>query len=261
MRTPTSKRSLAWYIVVVFAISLSACTPLDEDARRQRSTLVLGIDVSGSFEASGNYDDAIEFASHYLYGHFNGFGELAVPSAVFVGSVGGERPGETKSFQPIHAFQGKSPEEIETVLREQFPSQDGFTDFNAFFDRVSTLVKRQGLTLTPLNVVLLSDGIPDPNPTAGGGTGDEIPYAQINLNPLEYLARSVTVRLLYATPTVCVAWERSIERRRVRMWTVDFNVMRGWREQMELDASEGVGEKLWEWVSDNVDFRVRTRVL
>lgn len=242
---------------IIVAI-LGACTPVEDSPRRARSTLVLGIDVSGSFEATGNYNDAIEFASHYLYGHLNGLGELAVPSAVFVGSVGGENPGETKSFQPIHAFQRKSPEEIATVLREQFPSRDGFTDFNAFFDRVATLVKRQGLILAPLNIVLLSDGIQDL--TASSDT--ESRFATIDLGPLEYLSRSVTVRLLYATPTVSVAWEREIDRRRVRMWTVDHEVMGGWHEQLESDINGGGTEdNLWKWMQDNIDFRVRTRVL
>jgi hypothetical protein len=239
---------------LALAATLAACTPVEDASRRPRSTLVIGIDVSGSFETTGNYDDAIEFASHYLYGHLNGLGELSVPSAVFVGSVGGERPGETKSFQPVHAFQGKSPEEIAVVLRELFPSQDGFTDFNAFFDRVATLVKRQGLILAPLNIVVLSDGIPD---LTARDTEDGSLYSAIDLGPLEYLSRSVTVRLLYATPTVSVSWERDVDRRRVRMWTVDHDVMGGWREQMESD----VGDDLWKWVKDNVDFRVRSRVL
>jgi hypothetical protein len=78
---------------------------------------------------------------------------------------------------------------------------------------------------------------------------------------LEYLSRSVTVRLLYATPTICVAWERDIERRRVRMWTVDQDVMGGWRDQLGSDVNGGTSERLWRWVSDNVDFRVRSRVL
>lgn len=242
---------------IIVAI-LGACAPVEDSPRQARSTLVVGIDVSGSFEATGNYNDAIEFASHYLYGHLNGLGELAVPSAVFVGSVGGENPGETKSFQPIHAFQGKSPEEIAAVLREQFPSRDGFTDFNAFFDRVATLVKRQGLILAPLNIVLLTDGIQDL--TASSGT--ESRFATIDLGPLEYLSRSVTVRLLYATPTVSVAWEREIDRRRVRMWTVDHEVMGGWREQLESDINgSGAEDNLWKWVVDNIDFRVRSRVL
>ena len=249
------RRFAAGAIIVAM---LGACLPVEDSPRRARSTLVVGIDVSGSFEATGNYNDAIEFASHYLYGHLGGLGELAVPSAVFVGSVGGENPGQTKSFQPVHAFQGKSPEEIAVVLREQFPSQDGFTDFNAFFDRVATLVKRQGLILAPLNIVLLTDGVQDL--TASSGT--ESRFATIDLGPLEYLSRSVTVRLLYATPTVSVAWEREIDRRRVRMWTVDHEVMRGWREQLESDIyGGGAQDNLWKWMLDNVDFRVRSRVL
>ena len=258
MTMPSQKRSLAWCAVAAFSLSIGACTPSEEHSRQPRSTLVLGIDVSGSFQTGGTYDDAIAFASHYLHGHLNGLGDLAVPSAVFIGSVGGELPGETKSFQPIHAFEDKSPDEIAIVLREQFPSQDGLTDFNAFFDRVTTLVKRQGLTLAPLNVVVLSDGIHDPTANA---TDEADRYSAIDLSPLEYLSRSVTVRLLYATPTICVAWERDIERRRVRMWTVDQDVMGGWREQLGSDVSGGTSERLWRWVSDNVDFRVRSRVL
>ena len=156
-----------------------------------------------------------------------------------------------------HAFRDKSPEEIAAVLHEQFPSQDGFTDFNAFFDRVSTLVKRQGLILAPLNIVVLSDGIPD----VAARPGDESRYSAIDLGPLEYLSRSVTVRLLYATPTVSVSWERDISRRRVRMWTVDHEVMVGWKEQMEPNIDPALGIDLWNWVRDNVDFRVRSKVL
>ncbi len=256
MRAAVRVRRFAAGAIIV-AI-LGACTPVEDSPRRARSTLVLGIDVSGSFEATGNYDDAIEFASHYLYGHLSGLGELAVPSAVFVGSVGGENPGETKSFQPIHAFRGKSPEEIAAVLREQFPSRDGFTDFNVFFDRVATLVKRQGLILAPLNIVLLTDGIQDL--TASSNT--ESRFATIDLGPLEYLSRSVTVRLLYATADVSVDWEREIDRRRVRMWTVDHEVMGGWREQLQLDINGRRDEgSLWKWMLEIIDFRVRSRVL
>ena len=71
----------------------------------------------------------------------------------------------------------------------------------------------------------------------------------------------MTVRLLYASPTVSVAWEQDIDRRRVRVWTVDDEVMPGWREQFEADLGSGDGERLWTWVKDNVDFRVRSRVL
>ncbi len=256
MKAPAWVRPLVTGAIVVAAVTAGA--PIEDETRRARSTLVIGIDVSGSFESTGNFDDAIEFASHYLYGHIHGLGELAMPSAVFVGSVGGERPGETKSFQPIHLFRDKSPQEIAAVLHEQFPShQDGFTDFNAFFDRVATLVKRQGLILAPLNIVVFSDGIPD----IAARPGDESRYSAIDLSVLEYLSRSVTVRLLYATPTVSVSWERDISRRRVRMWTVDHEVMVGWKEQMEPNLAPELDEKLWNWVRDNIDFRVRSKVL
>ncbi len=255
MKAPAWVRPLVTGAIVVAAVT--ACAPIEDETRRPRSTLVIGIDVSGSFESTGNFNDAIEFASNYLYGHIHGLGELSTPSAVFVGSVGGEHPGETKSFQPIHLFRDKSPEEIAAVLREQFPSQDGFTDFNAFFDRVATLVKRQGLILAPLNIVVLSDGIPD----VAARPGDESRYSAIDLSGLEYLSRSVTVRLLYATPTVSVSWERDITRRRVRMWTVDHEVMVGWKEQMEPNIDPALDENLWNWVKDNIDFRVRSKVL
>jgi hypothetical protein len=235
----------------------AACAAPSERPGVPRSTLVMGIDVSGSFRH--HYDEAIDFAAHYLYGHLNGLGELSTPSAVFVGSVGGERPGEAKSFQPIHAFENKSVEEIAALLRELYPSEESFTDFNIFFDRVATLVKRQGLTLAPLNVVLLSDGVPDAPSQAGQAELER--YAAIELDPLEYISRSVTVRLLYATPTVSVNWERQIERNRVRMWTVDDQVMAGWRDQVVAGAPVAAQEDLWRWVKDNVDFRVRSRRL
>jgi hypothetical protein len=250
-----ARRSFA--LALVSAVTVS-CVPTD-GPRQARSTLVIGIDVSGSFQAAGNYEDAIDFAAHYLYGHLNGMGTLRVPSAVFVGSVGGARVGEPKSFQPIHAFQDKSVDEITAQLREFFPPEDAFTDFNAFFGRVATLVKRQGLILAPLDVVILSDGIPDRTGRWVGDTTDA--YAQIDVAPLEYLSRSVTVRLLYGSPTASVAWERDIDRQRVRMWTVDDQVMSGWREQADPGADPEAQLDLWDWISDNVDFRVRSRRL
>ncbi len=248
-------------VLAIAAIAGLACTPTGETTRQARSTLVIGIDVSGSFRATGHYEDAIDFASHYLYGHLNGMGNLKVPSAVFVGSVGGARPGEPKSFQPIHAFQGKSVEEIGAALRQYFPPEDSFTDFNAFFDRVATLVKRQGLILAPLNVVVLSDGVPDATGSSASASTGESAFTQINVGPLEYLSRSVTVRLLYGSATSSVAWERDIKTRRVRMWTVDADVMTGWREQLDPSPESGEQDGLWAWIGDNIDFRVRSRRL
>ncbi len=247
----------SWRLPVALALAglLAACAAPSERRGAPRSTLVLGVDVSGSFR--GHYDEAIDFAAHYLYGHIHGLGELSQPSAVFVGSVGGERPGEAKSFQPIQAFEDKSVDEIATFLRDLYPQQDAYTDFNVFFDRVATLVKRQGLTLAPLNIVILTDGVPDTR--AAGGEGGE--YSLIDLGPLEYISRSVTVRMLYATPTVSVNWERQVDRQRVRMWTVDDEVMRGWHEKVVPGVAIEAQDDLWRWVKEIVDFRVRSRVL
>jgi hypothetical protein len=248
------RRTFAGWVAAA-ALLAAACMQPGENARVAKSTLVIGVDVSGSFRE--HYDDAISFAAHYLYGHLNGKGELRVPSAVFVGSVGGGKPGEAKSFQPVHMFQGKSTAEIETTLRELFPPEDSFTDFNSFFDRVATLVKRQGLVLSPINIVILSDGVPDVTNDKKGSQR----YEAIDLSPLEYLSRNVTVRLLYASPTISVDWERRVERRRVRMWTVDAPVMQGWHEQIDQNRPAESQDDLWRWVEDNIDFRVRSRRL
>src|SRR2546423_13477738 len=148
-------------VLSVLAVALmTACTPAADGARVARSTLVIGIDVSGSFKSRDRYDNAIDFAANYLYAHIHGLGGLKQPTAVFVGSFGGEKPGETKSFQPIHTFQNMSVAQIDAFLRKEYPSNDGLTDFNPLFARVGTPVKRQNLVLSPLKIVMLTDGLP-----------------------------------------------------------------------------------------------------
>ncbi len=218
------------------------------------ATLIVGLDVSGSFRRQ--YDDAVEFAAYYLYAHLNGLGGLRVPSALFVGSVGGDRPGEPKAFHPINDFAGRTPEQIAADLRAWFPPRDALTDFNVFFRQVATLARERGLILAPMNLVLLSDGTPD---VPGGvrPAGDDNPIAHIDLSPLEFLSRSVTVRLLYASPTVGDEWKRLIRRKRVRLWTQEGPVMAGWRRQVDPALPPERQDNLWRWVRDNVDFRVR----
>ena len=234
-------------------LALAACVPDEDSARAPRYTLVMGIDVSGSFRNSGSYDDAIKFAAHYLEAHMNGFGGLPVPTAVFVGSVGGTREGEAKTFHPIHDFLNKDRDRIEADLKEWFPSEDQLTDFNTFFEQAADLIKARGLTLAPLNMVLFTDGVPDV--TGDSELGN--PYETIDVSPLEYLSRSVTVRVLYPSPTVAASWRSGVSRRRVRLWTQDAEVMVGWNAQVRPDLAMEEQELLWTWVSDNVDFRVR----
>src|SRR5213078_795752 len=98
----------------------------------------------------------------------------------------------------------------------------------------SSLVRERGLILAPLNVVVLSDGMPDVPP----GTrlaANQNPYTRIDVSPLEFLSRSVTVRILYASP----------------------QVMAGWHQQYKPNLSLNQQADLWKWVRDNVDFRAR----
>ncbi len=235
-----------------------ACAPGgDREATTKKpasQTLVIGIDVSQSFR--GSYDDALLFASHYIYAHLHQLGGLKPPTALFVGSVGGDRPGEPKSFHPINDFQNRTPQQIERDLRRWFPAKDAMTDFNVFFRQVAQLARERGLILAPMNVVLFSDGVPD----VSGGVRlarNETPISRIDLGALEFVSRSVTVRLLYSSPAVGDLWKRQVRRKRVRLWTQDAAVMVGWHRQVVPNRSPEHQDLLWKWVQDNVDFRVR----
>jgi hypothetical protein len=243
-------------LAVLTLAALAACSTGDQETRQAASSMVIGIDVSGSFRDSKLYDDAVDFASQYIVAHLQGVGGLKTPTALFVGSIGGSRAGEPKPFHPINDFQGLSPDQVAANIRAWFPPTDEWTDFNAFFVRVAGLVKERGLILAPLNVVVLSDGVPDLPPGTHLAKG-ETPYQRIDLQPLEYLSRSVTVRLLYASPTVGDEWKRQIKRKRVRMWTEEGQVMTGWHAQYKPGVALDQQADFLKWVRDNVDFRVR----
>src|SRR5712691_631956 len=239
---------------LALALSVVACSP-SQRAETPRSTLVIGLDISGSFRRNASFSGAIEFASLYIYGHLNGVGGLQPNTAIFVGELGGERTGQAKVFHPIQDLSGKTPAQIATDLRAWFPQEDPITDFNAFFQRAALHVKRNNLVLAPLNVVLFSDGEPD-YPGAGRMSLDDR-YKRIDLSPLEYLSRNVTVRLLYADPPIAQLWENKVPRKRVRLWTQDSEVMKGWRRHMVDGAPMQRQDSLWSWVDKVVDVRVR----
>ncbi|HWH02049.1 MAG TPA: hypothetical protein VN674_00015 [Gemmatimonadales bacterium] len=243
-------------IPALAAVLLVGCNGGDQEAKPGPSTMVIGIDVSGSFRDSKLYDDAVDFASQYIVAHLQGAGGLKVPTALFVGSIGGSRAGEPKAFHPINDFQGLSADQVAADIRSWFPPTDEWTDFNTFFGRVAGIVKERGLILAPLNVVVLSDGVPD-LPPGTHLTAGETPYQRIDLQPLEYLSRSVTVRLLYASPTVGDQWKRQVKRKRVRMWAEEAQVMTGWHAQFKAGLPIDQQTDFLKWVKDNVDFRVR----
>ena len=256
LKTAIRARRFAVAVGALCLLLASACVPEGAD-QQPRMVLFVGIDVSGSFQNTGNYNDAMRFTAHYIYGHLQKLGELEEPAVLFVGSIGGERPGQAKSFHPVHDFAGKTIDELDADLHEWFEPDDAFTDFNVFFGRVADFVKRQNLTLKPITILVVSDGVPDV--TSQAAADDR--YSTIDLDPLEYLSRNVTVRLIYPNPEVAVRWEQDIPRKRVRMWTVDDEVMVGWRSQITLGLPVEQQDLLWQWIKENVDFRVRRTVL
>jgi hypothetical protein len=77
------------------------------------------------------------------------------------------------------------------------------------------------------------------------------------MSPLEFLSRNVTVRLLYADPPIAQLWERKVGRKRVKLWTQDAQVMRGWRRHQLAGYPMERQDSLWSWVQHIVDARVR----
>ncbi len=245
-----------WLIgVVLLSVIVAACTS-PTSQRKSRLVMFVGVDVSGSFQKTGYYNDALTFLSHYIYGHLNELGELSNLRALFVGSIGGQEKDEPKAFYPIHDLQDKDVTQIEASLREWFPPRDTRTDFNTFFEEVASHTKDRNLTLAPICILIVTDGVP-----AMGSGKEEDSYEQIDMDPLEYLSRRVTVRLTYLNPKVAKHWRDDVPSRRVRIWTVAGEVMEGWKNQMEPGVELAQQDKLWKWIKDNVDFRVRARRL
>ena len=246
---------LAVMVASALLVTVAGCDIQTSEQRKPHTTLFVGVDASGSFKHSGFYDDALTFLAHYIYGHLNELGGLDKPQALFVGSVGGKSRGEPKTFHPIHDFTGKSIEQIEADLRTWFTPNDAFTDFNPFFQEIARITKERNLVLAPITVMIVTDGLPD---VPGLKAGSQAVFQQIDLNSLEYLSRNITVRLVYVNPKIAQQWRTQIPRQRVRLWTVDAEVMKGWKNQMQPSVDTAHQDRFWKWVQDNVDFRVRS---
>jgi len=241
---------------------LLATTAMAQPAtdHRLRESLFVGVDTSGSFVQAGDYGPAMTFLGYYLYGHLNGLGGLGQPRELFVAAIGGKEASEPKAFHPILDFAGKDITQIEADLKRWFPPTDTLTDFNVFFAQVARIAKERNLVLSPITVLLVTDGIPDV-PVPGVRPGSAAMYQRIDLGPLEYLSRNLTVRLIYANPKVGEHWRKEVPRQRVKLWTTESEVMKGWRSQLVAGVDPGDQARLWKWVRDNVDFRVRLRPL
>jgi len=222
---------------------------------RLRESLFVGVDTSGSFVQTGDYGNAMTFLSYYLYGHLNGLGGLSQPRELFVAAIGGKEASEPKAFHPILDFA-----QIEADLKRWYAPTDTLTDFNVFFNQVARIAKDRNLVMSPITVLLVTDGVPDV-PVPGVKPGSSAMYRKIDLSSLEYLSRNLTVRVIYPNPKVGELWRTEVPRQRVRLWTTEGEVMKGWRAQLTAGIEPGDQARLWKWVRDNVDFRVRLRPL
>lgn len=253
------KAAITVPLVLLLGVAiLSGCDAAGgAESETPRQSLFIGVDISGSFMNGAHFDDSLEFLAHYIYGHLNGVGGMERPNTLFVSSIGGAREGEPKTFFPIQTFENKSVEEIHTTLIGMFPKENPnpFTDYNAFFEQVAYTVRSKNLVLRPITIVMVSDGVPDVS--RGGQTS----YDAIVLEPLERLARSVTVRLLYTNAVVGKNWQTAVSRKRVKVWTQDAEVMRSWRDPKIMVAGVPFTDQshFFAWVDDNVDFGVRSR--
>ncbi len=250
-------RTVVLALVAATSLAVSVgCNPQSGEAQ-PRVTFFVGVDTSGSFRSSGSYEDSLRFLAHYIYGHLNALGDLEPPRALFVAPLGGNDADEPKAFHPIHDFAGKNVKEIEAALREWYGPSDSLTDFNAFFSQVERIVKERNLVLAPIDVVVVTDGVPDLS-VGGDKAGSPASYQAIDLSGLEYLSRRLTLRLVYTSPTAGENWRRYVSRQRVRLWAVEAEIMESWGEQVEPDLPLGAQDRLWKWIGDNVDYRVRS---
>jgi hypothetical protein len=249
-------------IIKILILSFSAIMLLNgcggsQESAKPRLSMFVGMDISGSFVKGKYYEDALDFLSNYLYCHLNGYGGLEVPNVLFVSSIGGAKADEPKTFYPIQTFQNKSVAEIRQKLNEIFPKNvmNPFTDYNAFFEQVALTVKNKNLVLRPIAIVMLSDGIPD---VREEGRTD---IRSIVVTPLELLARSVTIRLLYTGAVVGKDWQTKVRRNRVKIWTQDAEVMVYWKDPKILIPNKYIANQtlFFDWLKDNVDFGVRSR--
>jgi hypothetical protein len=263
----TSYRALVRLAATAFLILLNSCFLFDSESSQNKSAddstekktgrlvMFVGIDISGSFLKSSVYDNSLEFLANYIFAHLNGFGGLDVPHSLFVGSIGGSKVDEAKTFYPIQTFQFLSIPDIHSKLKSLFPKSktNPFTDYNSFIKQIAEFVESKNLALRPISVVLLTDGVPD--------SPRKSDYHGLNLEPLEFLARNITLRVLYTDADVGKNWRTHVKRQRVKIWTQDASVMRDWNLPQLIIPGKPFAEqsRFFAWIKDNVDFAVPIR--
>ncbi|SMF32798.1 hypothetical protein [Pseudobacteriovorax antillogorgiicola] len=253
-------------LTVILSISLSSHAFGDDElcdhtkaSSKNTGKLVMfiGVDISGSFKRLK--DNALRFISRYMYAHLHGCGDIKKIRSLFVGSIGGAKPNEPKTFYPIESFKYKSIDGIEKELRKIFSkTSNQYTDYNAFFAQVATFMKNKKLVMKPTDIILLSDGIPDAPKVKG-----KADYRSLKLKPLENLSRKITVRVLYTSAVTGSQWQSSVPRNRVRVWTQDANVMKMWEAPDIFLKGKPFAkqDRFFNWLRQNVDWSVRKKTV
>jgi len=191
---------------LVLALGVIACSP-SEKATTPRSTLVIGLDISGSFRRNPSFNGAIEFAALYIYGHLNGVGGLQPNTAIFVGELGGERPGQAKVFHPIQISRAKRPRRLRRTCARGSPRRPDHRLQRVLPARRLAREAQQPGPIAAQRRALL--GRRADFPGAGRISLDDR-YKRVDMSALEFLSRNVTVRLLYADPPIAQLWERRV---------------------------------------------------
>lgn len=264
LATSCSSNSIPHLAMKLPKLGGGAARPADVPA--PRLVMFVGVDISGSFMNGHYFDDSIQFLARYIYGHLNGVGDMEVPVALFVGSIGGYKKDEPKTLYPIEAFQNRSIEQIEARLHEIFPKGrvNHYTDFNAFFTQVGDMIDQKKMLLKPISIVLLTDGDPDLGEgTASASTGADraAKFRSLSVTPLEGLSRNITVRVLYTDAVTGKDWLDDMPRKRVKVWTQDAIVMKEWNDSTIYlpDTPFEKQTRFFSWVKNNVDFQPRVR--
>lgn len=253
---------------VAVALSLSLLTGCfwfqsNEKVAKAPKVYFVGIDVSGSFRNGPYFTDAMDFLSHYITIHLKGYGDAAKAKELFVASIGGRTPGEAKTFYPIQTFKYKSPKETAKFLKRTFNKgkPNPITDYNIFFKQVAERVRSKKLLLKPIEVILVTDGIPDLKNNKRKARASD--FAKLNLRELENLSRNVTVRVLYTSALTGMNWQEHIPRRRIKIWSQDAKVMEQWKDPKIFQQAKPLAEqtRFFSWLKANVDPSVRKKVV
>src|SRR5207245_6887454 len=127
---------------------------------------------------------------------------------------------------------------------------------NSFFRQVARIARERNLVLTPITIVVVSDGIPDV-PDLKPGSRDS--FKTIDLSVMEFLSRNITLLLIYASPKVSDYWRRVITSQRVRLWAVKREAMMGWRAHVTPDPDPAPQDRRGRSVRETVHSRLRAR--